>query len=370
MEGGETKVEYSIRDSISNLFKSSYAREDSFPENISNFIDCSSGINPFGFSSQVKAAVQSIPLEAINLYPESSTGLKKTLMEYWQDVIEIKGNNIFFGNGSIDIIYKINKLFLDDKSKVLGYSPQFSDYIDDVKSYGGIYDYHLMTMENNFKFIPEVFLGKVNKHYKLIYIDNPNNPTGQIIPLPSIEEIVKKAQSLGICVIIDEAYGDFMDKSNSAVTLVKKYNNIFILRTFSKGLGLAGVRGGYLVTSDIFTEYYNKVSNPYVLNGIANYIAIAALNDIRFIDECKEKVRIAKTKIINSLQKCTVLETDLHVPIMTIKHPDSNVDLMELLKNHNILAVSGAGFIGLDKSFARLRIPSDVDSLVSALANM
>jgi histidinol-phosphate aminotransferase len=135
-------------------------------------------------------------------------------------------------------------------------------------------------------------------------------------------------------------------------------------------LGLAGVRGGYLVTSDIFTEYYNKVSNPYVLNGIANYIAIAALNDIQFIDECKKKIKTAKTKLIDSLQKYTVLETDLHVPIMTIKHPDSKVDFMELLKNHNILAVSGEGFIGLDKSFARLRIPSDIDSLVNAFASM
>lgn len=364
------KVEYGFRKSISNLYTSCYANEDSLPENISNFIDCSSGINPFGFSSKVETALHSIPPEAINLYPESNTHLREALMVYWQDVMDLKGNNIVFGSGSIDIIYKINKMFIDNKSKVLGYSPQFSDYIDDIRSYGGIYDYHLMTMEDNFKFMLEPFLKKVDKHHKMIYIDNPNNPTGQVIPLSSIEEIVKKAHRLGVCVIIDEAYGDFMDNSNSAIALLNKYDNIFVIRTFSKGLGLAGVRGGYVVTSDIFADYYNKVSNPYVINGIANYLAIVALKDTQFIDECKKKIKSAKTKLIDSLEKFSVLETDSGVPIMTIKHPEPEVDLLGLLKNHNILAVSGEGFIGLDKSFARLRIPSDIDSLVNAFANI
>jgi len=363
-------VKYGLRKSISNLYTSGYAKEDSLPEDISNFIDCSSGINPFGFSSKVEAALQSIPSEAVNLYPESSARLKEALTIYWQDIIGLKDSNILLGSGSIDIIYKINKLFISNRSKVLGYSPQFSDYIDDIKSYGGIYEYNLMTMENNFKFMPEPFLEKVNKHHKLIYIDNPNNPTGQVIPLAFIEEVVKKAHRFGVCVVIDEAYGDFMDNSNSAIVLLKKYNNIFIVRTFSKGLGLAGVRGGYLVTSDIFADYYNKVSNPYVMNGIANYLAVIALKDIQFIDESREKVKIAKTKLIESLQKFTVLETDSGVPIMTIKHPDPAVDLVGLLKEHNILAISGEGFIGLDKSFSRLRIPSDIDMLVNAFANI
>ena len=78
---------------------------------------------------------------------------------------------------------QINKLFLDKGSRVLGYSPQFSDYIDDVNSYGGIYDYRLMSAENNYKFILEPFLNKIQSGYKLIFLDNPNNPTGQIIPI-------------------------------------------------------------------------------------------------------------------------------------------------------------------------------------------
>ncbi len=361
---------YGLKESISSFYKSSYAKENSCPEDFLNFIDCSSGSNPFGFSSQVETALKSMPLTAISLYPESNKDLQEAIISYWREVASLKDSNILFGSGSMDIIYKINKLFLDNNSKVLGYSPQFSDYIDDIKSYGGIYDYHLLTGKNNFKFDPELFLEKIDDCHKLIYIDNPNNPTGQIIPLSVIESIVKKAQSLKVCVIIDEAYGDFMDKTNSAISLLNQYHNIFVLRTFSKGLGLAGVRGGYLVTSEHFSNYYNKVSNPYVINGIANHLAIAALKDTQFIDDCKRKVKEKKAQLINSFEKITVVETNLQVPIMTIKYPNPDADLAEILKNHNILSISGESFIGLDKSFVRLRIPSETDSLVKAFKNI
>jgi histidinol-phosphate aminotransferase len=359
-------MEYKLRESILNFYKSSYAAENNVPQDLSNFTDCSSGINPFGFSDEVRKAIQVIPPEAVNLYPESCIGLKEAIVEYWRDKISLKYGNIAFGSGSIDIIYKINKLFLDGNSKVLGYSPQFSDYIDDVKSYDGIYDYYLMTMENKYKFNLQLFLEKMNKNYKLIYIDNPNNPTGQVIPISAIETIAEKAQEFGICVVVDEAYGDFMDNANSAVTLINDYDNVAVIRTFSKGLGLAGIRGGYLIATEKLMKYYNKISNPYSISGFAGHLAAAALKDIQFINYSMKKVNRIKTQLIDSLHKVIVLETDLNVPIMTIKHPDSEINLEELLRENNVLSISGEGFIGLDKSFVRLRINSDIEPVISA----
>jgi len=363
---GVSQLEYGLRESILKLHKSSYAKENNVIEELSHFTDCSSGINPYGFSNEVKKALENCPLEIINLYPESGVRLKEAIAEYWRDYADLKNDNILFGSGSIDIIYKINKLFMDSSSKVLGYSPQFSDYIDDIKSYDGIYDYYLMSAEDNHKFNLKLFLARMNKKYKLIYIDNPNNPTGQVIPIASIEEIIRKAQSLGICVVIDEAYGDFMDNCNSAISLINRYDNIFILRTFSKGFGLAGIRGGYLITSDLLANHFSKVSNPYSMNGVAEHLAVAALKDTQFISDSMKKVREAKIRLIDSLHKFQVSETDMNVPIMTIKHPDSEVNLEELLRSKNILSVSGEGFIGLDESYVRLRIHPDIESVINA----
>lgn len=363
-------MNYGIKPSILNLYKNSYANENTLSVNSYACIDCSSGINPFGFSEEVKKSLANLSPELIHTYPESNSSLKEAIVNYWNDVIHLQHNHILLEHGSIDMIYKINKLFLDPKSKVLGYSPQFTDYIDDIQSYGGIYDYQLMTMENNYKFMPNLFLEKMNKQYKLIYLDNPNNPTGQIIPLSSIEEIVKKAHQLEICVIIDEAYGDFMDQSNSAISLLNHYGNLFVLRTFSKGLGLAGIRAGYLLTSEPLADYYSKISNPYSMNGIARYLSVSALKDSTFVDDCRQKIRFAKSQFMHALHKLIVLETDLDVPIMTIKHPDHQIDFEEMLRNYNILAISGKGFIGLNKSFVRLRISSSIDSLIKIFAEI
>ncbi|SKC37208.1 aminotransferase class I/II-fold pyridoxal phosphate-dependent enzyme [Maledivibacter halophilus] len=358
-------MKYGLKANIINLNTNSYAEEKETKYQ-SKIIDCSIGINPFGFFKELRNNFANIPDEMINNYPESITYFKKDIINFWIDLFELKEDNILLGDGSIDIIYKINKLFLSSNSKVLGYSPQFPDYIDDVKSYDGIYDYQLMLSKNNYKFMLEPFLIKLKKDYKLIYLDNPNNPTGQVIPISYIEKIVKKAKSLGICVIVDEAYGDFMNKRNSAVSLIEKYNNVFVLRTLSKGLGLAGLRGGYLITSIKLSNYYRKISNPYSMNSIARYLASKALKNTSFIEDCKKKIRELKSELIESLNKMIVLHTDLNVPIMTIKHPNPEIDLEEELLKHNILSISGRKFIGLDKSFVRLRIPAKINPLLEA----
>ena len=88
----------------------------------------------------------------------------------------------------------------------------------------------------------------------VIYLDNPNNPTGKIIPLEEIEEVVKKAAELDIAVIVDEVYGDFMSKENSSISLINQYDNLLIVRSFSKGFGLAGLRIGYVILPKSFAR--------------------------------------------------------------------------------------------------------------------
>lgn len=357
-------MNYGVRKCILDIEKSSYAKEDYLPVDLSSYIDCSSGINPFGCSDEVKERLNKLSWEDVNCYPESSMDIKQCIAQYWEEVVDLNKSQIFLGDGSIGIIYRINKLFLEKGSKVLGYSPQFTDYIDDVKSYGGKYECYLLNGKNNFRFNLELFLNKMDRSHNLFYLDNPNNPTGQIIDMQSIEQILKKAKSLNRPVIIDEAYGDFMTLSQSAISLINNYDNLFVIRTFSKGLGLAGLRAGYLITSRNFGKYYTLISNPYEMNAVARYLAIYAMKDFNFIKKSNEGIRRGKKKLIDSLKVFYPLNTDLSVPIMTIKHPDSQVDLEKYLLGHGILSVSGEGFIGLDKSYVRVRMPNDIERLI------
>lgn len=357
-------MEYGLKKDILNMSKTSYANDKQLPKDISDYIDCSNGINPLGVSEQVKDHLANIPLSVINTYAKSSLDLREAIVEYWRDTSKLNSDQVLLGGGSMEIIYKINKLFIENKSKVLGYSPQFSDYIDDINSYGGRYDSYCMSVENNYKFISNEFISKIKKYYKMVYIDNPNNPTGQVIGIDCIEKIVKEAKNLKLPVIIDEAYGDFIDKKNSAISLMERYDNLLVIRTFSKGLGLAGVRAGYLITSNTIAENYLKISNPFEMNSVARYLAMIVLQDKQFMIDCNNILTAYKKKFIHSLSKLAVLETSYSVPIMVIMHPDSSVDMEELLLKHDILSISGKGFIGLGKNSARLIINKEIDSLI------
>lgn len=363
-------MEYGIKRSILLLEKTSYAKEGENSLQALGMIDCSNGINPLGISESVENSIRSMSIDTINKYPKDWLQLKDSIIEYWKEVGEINYDMIAFGNGSIELIYKINKLYIENNYKALGYSPQFSDFVDDVKSCGGIYESYKLSIDNNYMFSPNDYIKKMNKEYSLFYIDNPNNPTGQVIDIAYIETIVKKARDLGRPIVIDEAYGDFIGKDQSAIKLVGSYDNLIVLRTFSKGLGLAGVRAGYMVASESIIKQYRKVSNPYEMNGIARIIVNSAIKDVEFMENCKNTIKCYKTKMLESLKKLKILETHESVPISTIMHPDPNVDLEELLLNYNIISVSGRDFIGLGKNFVRLMVNSNIDEIIIRLTEV
>jgi len=168
---------------------------------------------------------------------------------------------VFIGAGSMGCLEKINKALMREGVTVLGYLPQFTEYISEVEALGGVYDSIMLDESDGFRFNSEKLLSKLSKEHILVYIDNPNNPTGQVIPIDEIRLIVERAMRLDVVVIVDEAYGDFMDDENSALTL--NYPNLIVIRSFSKGFGLAGLRVGYaVIKGEEVKEFYRKVNLP------------------------------------------------------------------------------------------------------------
>jgi histidinol-phosphate aminotransferase len=343
-----------FRENIRNMKKTSYAKETSQAVDTSGFMDCSNGINPFGISGKVLNSLKNYDVSELNTYPKPALGLKKVITEYWEKVSLIEEDQIILGDGSIELIYKINKLFVDNNSLVMGYSPQFSDYVDDVHASGGTYESYVLEESNNFRMDPDRFIQMMDRKHSLFYLDNPNN----------LDKIIRKAAEFERPIIIDEAYGDFISRDMSAVSLVNKYKNLIVLRSLSKGLGLAGIRAGYMVTSKCIADQYRKISNPYEMNSIARHIAEAALRDCDFMEECSEKIVSRKRKFTRSLKKLHLLETNESVPIMTLKYPDKNTDFEQLLLKQEIKAVSCRGFVGLGQNYVRMMINPDTESLI------
>ena len=213
-------------------------------------LDCSLGSNLFGVSHRVLDAAKEYDWSGVWRYPDPTyQDLKEKISRFWVEYADLDKRQIQIANGAVVVLERVNKIFVGSGAKVLGYSPQFTEYTTDVEACGGRYEAVLLDPGERFKFHVERLLAKISEDYSLVYIDNPNNPTGQVISLSQVEEITRQASKKGVVVIIDEAYGDYMGKENSAVNLIDKYTNLIVVRSFSKGFGLAGLRIGYGIFS-------------------------------------------------------------------------------------------------------------------------
>lgn len=355
-----------FKPSIAAMSGASYAK-DYQGMDLSGFLDCSNGINPFGVSEGVRQRLKNIESELVQQYPQSSAPMKQAILTHWKDQIDLLPDQILLGDGTIELIYKLNKLFISVGSRVMGLCPQFPDYINDVQSCGGIYSSFDLAGKVGYEFDVDHFLEQMDSSYSMYYIDNPNNPTGQFIPRRDVERIIRKARDLEALVIIDEAYGDFLPQAESAVGLLDHYDGLIVLRTFSKGLGLAGLRAGYALTSQEVASCYRRIANPYEMSGISRLLCQAALADHTFMAHSIEGVRVNKALVLNSLDKLIPLASDPAVPILTLVHSDPAVDLEDLFLKENILTVSGRCFAGLGKNAVRLMVHSDIQRLTDGI---
>lgn len=335
-----------------------------------NCLDCSLGINHFGVSDGVLEAAKGYDWSRVWDYPDPTyKDLKERISEFWLGDADLEAVQIQIAHGASAVLDRLNRVFIEPGSKVLGYAPQWPYYTNLVEACGGKYEAVLLDPEAGFKFDVERLVANITDEYCLIFIDNPNNPTGQLISLEEIEQILKQAQRKDVLVVIDEAYGDYMEKGSSAVGLTTKYRNLMVVRSFSKGFGLAGLRVGYGILPLGLTEYYDKLALPFSVSAASCYLAKVALSDLDFIHGCQERIQKEKAELIAGLRGKGYLisETSESCPIFTLGYEDRGINLREELLAKGILAVAGRHFRNLGDNYVRINIPTKADEFLNRL---
>lgn len=354
------KLKDKLRKNLFKVERESYVKKDTSKEGI---LDCSLGTNPYGFPKEILSEVN---LENFDLskYPNPyHDSLREALVEYWKGAFTKE--DVFIGAGSMGCLEKINKFAINEGSRILGYAPQFSEYITEVRIMGGVYDYVQLRKEKDFEFELDPFIEKISNKYTLIYIDNPNNPTGQIIPLDILEEITQKAAKEDVMVIVDEAYGDFMPKKNSAINL--DYPNLIVVRSFSKGFGLANLRVGYaVIKGKELRDLYSKINLPFQIDTLSEILAIRMLKHGKFLEKSKKLISKEKKKILDFLKEnFRISKTSLTVPIFLVGK--EGINMYRYMLRKGILTVDGRDFVGLDSSYVRIRIPPAAKMFIEKL---
>ncbi len=254
---------------------------------LKKIIKLASNENPFAVSPKVKARIKKA-LSKINRYPEGSCYyLRQSLSRN----LKLQPNQFIFGNGSDEIIDIVIKTFVEEDENVITADVTFLEYQIITKILGR----QLIKVPlRNFNYDLKGILKKINRKTKVIFIANPNNPTGTYVNRTQLDSFLEKVPK-NVFVVLDEAYDMFIDVLDFPKSLdYLKRRNVILMKTFSKAYGLAGLRIGYAVASAELVSYMERVRPPFNVNLLAQIAAIAALEDKRNLR--KTRISILKGK--------------------------------------------------------------------------
>jgi len=259
-------------------------------------IKLASNENPLGPSPKAVEAIKK-SLKDLNRYPDSSGFyLKKKLAKYYN----LEVNNFVLGNGSDELIDIIIKAFVEPDENIVTADVTFLEY-EILASVLGCRVKRAPL--KYFKYDLGGIRKAIDSKTKLVFIANPNNPTGTYATKYELEDFIKDLPD-NIILIMDEAYDTFIDVDDFPLTLkYAKNKNVIILKTFSKAYGLAGLRMGYSIARPELSVNMEKSRQPFNVNSLAQIAAIAALDDKKFLEKSKEVILAGKNFIYDNLNK-------------------------------------------------------------------
>jgi histidinol-phosphate aminotransferase len=238
--------------------------------------------NPLGPSPKALEAMHAA-LENSHLYPDGSGFyLRKAIAAK----LAVAPENVVLGNGSNEVIEFLGHAFLNPGDDVITCQYAFIVY----KLLATAFNVRTIeTRSSDYRQNLDATLAAVTSKTRIIFIPNPNNPTGTLISRCAIDSFMSRVPD-SIIVVFDEAYFEFLDDPPDTLQFIRDGRNVVVLRTFSKIHGLAGLRIGFAVASPQLIEVLHKTRQPFNVNSIAQAGAIAALNDEAYLRETKRVI--------------------------------------------------------------------------------
>jgi histidinol-phosphate aminotransferase len=279
------------------------SRELNIP--IDDIVKLASNENPVGISPKAARAIRGC-IKRVNRYPDGSCFyIKKKL----STKLGVKESNLIIGNGSDEIIDIIAKAFLYEREQAIITEPCFLEYGIVAKIRAArvvkipmIRDYKSGTL-SGFRYDIGKIISSINNRTKIIFLGNPDNPTGAYLKEPDIKRILRKCPK-NVLIVIDEAYRELVSAKDYTDT--KRYiynNNVIILRTFSKAYGLAGLRIGYAIAKQELVSWMDRVRQPFNVNMIAQIAALAAIDDTAYVKKVKNITKKGREFLTKNLEK-------------------------------------------------------------------
>lgn len=252
--------------------------------------------NPLGASPTVTAAITK-ELSEIARYPDGSAyALKKALSTF----LNVSKNQIAVGNGSNELLELVARVFSGPGDEIVYSEYGFAVYPLCAQVVGAK---GVEVPAKNWEHDLTAMLAAITNKTKIVFIANPNNPTGTVFGKAEWESFISQVPKQ-VVVVLDEAYLEYCDYQDypNGTDYLDRYPNLLISRTFSKAYGLASLRVGYLLGCEEIIQYINQVRAPFNVNHYAQIGAVAALQDQAFVDKAVALNRAEMLQIVKALQ--------------------------------------------------------------------
>ncbi len=319
--------------------------------------DFSANISPLGTPDAVKKAICDTA-DSIYTYPDPYCyELRRAISDHEN----IPADHIICGNGAADLIFQF--AFAVKPEHVLITAPTFCEYAQSLLNSGCKIFYHLLLRNNKFNLYDNI-VDKIDGYYKIIYICNPNNPTGRAYNKELMTAIADKCRKTDTLLFADECFCDFTANPDkySLTGQIADNPNIFILKAFTKSYGMAGARLGYALTSNTaLLEKMCSLSQTWNVSSVAQKTGIAALGCADHIEKALRIIHDEREYLSSSLRNLNYTVYDSEVNFLLFKGDEK---LYQELLDRGILIRNCGNFVGLNNSFYRCAVKTHEENIV------
>ncbi len=296
-------------------------------------IKLASNENPLGPSPLAVAAMREA-LERAQLYPD---GGGYYLREKLAEKLSVDRNNIILGNGSNEIIEFLGHALLQPGDEVVTSQHAFVAYKIIAALFGAR---TVEAPDRNFAQDVGALLGAITARTKIVFVANPNNPTGTLLSSDQIDDLLARVPPR-VVVCLDEAYYEFLSDPPDTLRHVREHRRVIVLRTFSKIAGLASLRVGYGIAPSELIEILHKTREPFNVNGIGQIGARAALDDVAHYAETKHVTDEGRAYLQDEFARLGLTFVPAAANFILVNVGDGPAVFRALLERHVIVRAMG-----------------------------
>ena len=330
-----------------------------------DMIDFSSNCNPFGPPQRVQDAICRAAGQ-IGHYPDVQCSL---LRDALSAKLHVPGAWIFFGNGAAEVIFAAVTAL--KPKKALLPAPTFAEYAQALETVGCEIQY-VQTAEADGFALPMDFAEQITEDIDMVFLCNPNNPTGNLLSREETERVIRRAGALDCTVVLDECFLDFVEKPDEFSMLgeLATYPHVILLKAFTKLYAMAGVRLGYGISSNpAIIEKLERSVQPWNVSSLAQAAGLAALTEDAYVRESLTTLRAERAYLLQALEKlgCRTYASQANYIFFR-----GETTLGEKLRAAGFLVRDCSNYAGLGKGYYRVavRLHEDNMKLVQALAHI